>query len=128
MQRAYIYYRAELVHLAFGYSAYHRASYLSSPSHFERSMLKSSLQFGISPRSEIPKEFIPALLITKNIVLASRSKIQTYGLTSSRYSLGRRYLLGQAVYSSSGDEGMLKEWDATALALKREIDLGGTVP
>lgn len=34
-------------------------------------------------------------------------------------------LLEQAVYSSSGDEGMLKEWDATALALKRELDLGG---
>ncbi|CAN0454442.1 unnamed protein product, partial [Hapterophycus canaliculatus] len=31
----------------------------------------------------------------------------------------------KAVYASSGDEGMLKEWDVVALALKREIDLGG---
>lgn len=34
-------------------------------------------------------------------------------------------LLLQPVYASSGDEGMLKEWDVVALALKREIDLGG---
>lgn len=31
----------------------------------------------------------------------------------------------QPVYATSGDEGMLKEWDVVALALKREIDLGG---
>ncbi|CAM9609602.1 unnamed protein product [Scytosiphon promiscuus] len=31
------------------------------------------------------------------------------------------------VYASSGDEGMLKEWDVVALALKREIDLGGWI-
>lgn len=38
------------------------------------------------------------------------------------------FLLGQAVYCSSGDEGTLKEWDATNLALKRQIDLEGAVP
>lgn len=31
----------------------------------------------------------------------------------------------QAVYSSGSDDGTLKEWDAAALALKRDIDLGG---
>ena len=29
------------------------------------------------------------------------------------------------MYASSGDDCMLKEWDATTFALKREIDLGG---
>lgn len=33
--------------------------------------------------------------------------------------------LEQPVYASSGDDCMLKEWDATTFALKREIDLEG---
>ncbi|CAM9830579.1 unnamed protein product, partial [Sphacelaria rigidula] len=33
----------------------------------------------------------------------------------------------KSVYCSAGDEGALREWDATTLALKRQIDLEGWV-
>ncbi|CAM9399079.1 unnamed protein product [Ascophyllum nodosum] len=33
----------------------------------------------------------------------------------------------KAEYSSSGDDGMLKEWDAITFTLKRQIDLGGFI-